>query len=75
VDLVLLPGQTPLDKEKDALAGADGVVDCRRSQWNRTVRFAKSDHPVCLVSSRSFQTLVRFMCEHILATPLGNRLL
>jgi hypothetical protein len=42
----------------------------------------KPNTPVCKtgasgfpVSSTSFWLLVRFMCEHILVTPLGNRLL
>jgi hypothetical protein len=47
----------PLDREKDALIGADGTPDCRRSRRNQTVWFAKSDHPIYPVSSRSFQLL------------------
>jgi hypothetical protein len=40
MDLVLPPDQTPLGRGKDALVGADGAPDYRRSRRNRTVRFA-----------------------------------
>jgi hypothetical protein len=31
MDFVLFPGQTPLDREKDVLIGADGAPNCRQS--------------------------------------------
>jgi hypothetical protein len=41
VDLFSSLCQTPIDQEKDALAGAGGAPDCCRSRRNRTIRFAE----------------------------------
>jgi hypothetical protein len=42
VDFLLPPGQAPLGREKDVLAGADGTPDYRRSRRNRTIRFGET---------------------------------
>jgi hypothetical protein len=42
VDFLLPPGQAPLGREKDVLAGADGTPDYRRSRRNRTIWFGET---------------------------------
>jgi hypothetical protein len=66
VDLIPSLGQTPLDQEKDTLTRANGVPNYRWSWWNRTVRFAKPDHPVCLVLTKSFRHLFILCANNML---------
>jgi hypothetical protein len=41
-------GQTPIDRRKSTLTGADGAPDCRRFRRNRTIQFTKSDDLIFL---------------------------
>jgi hypothetical protein len=69
VVLAYLLSRCHLAKGEAPASSADGTPDCYWNRQNRTIQFAKPDSPVFPV----LLAPVRFVWQHILATPLGNR--